>query len=184
MTAKERRMPGKDDRLAQPIATALEWRDFIASPEKKAEIQSVLAAAESGGRHSALFSGPTGTGKTLAATLIAKSLGREALQIDLRSVVSKYIGETEKNLDRAFEQAEQNGAVLVFDEADALFGKRSEVKDSHDRYANLGVDYLLQRIERFEGVAIVTTNRKANLDPAFVRRLRHVIDFPQRKPGS
>lgn len=126
----------------------------------------------------ALFAGPSGTGKTLAAEVVANALGLDLFRIDLSQVVNKYIGETEKNLARVFDAAEAGGAVLLFDEADALFGKRSEVKDSHDRYANLEVGYLLQRIEAYRGLAILTTNLKDNLDQAFLRRLRFVVNFP------
>jgi SpoVK/Ycf46/Vps4 family AAA+-type ATPase len=127
---------------------------------------------------SALFAGESGTGKTMAAEVVAASLRLDLYRIDLAAVVSKYIGETEKNLRRLFDAAEAGGAVLLFDEADALFGKRSEVKDSHDRYANIEVNYLLQRMEAFEGLAILATNMKDALDQAFLRRLRFVIDFP------
>lgn len=131
-----------------------------------------------GGSGVALFHGPSGTGKTLAALAIARELGTQVWRIDLASVVSKYIGETEKNIDAVFADAEQSGAVLLLDEADALFGKRSEVKDSHDRYANIETSYLLQRIEAFKGIAILTTNARQNIDEAFVRRLRFVVEFP------
>ena len=126
----------------------------------------------------ALFAGSSGTGKTLAAEEVAGELGLDLFVIDLSQVVSKYIGETEKNLRRIFDAAERGGAVLLFDEADALFGKRSEVKDSHDRYANLEVSYLLMRMEAYRGLAVLTTNQKKALDPAFLRRLRFVVDFP------
>ncbi|WP_416979760.1 ATP-binding protein [Streptomyces sp. T028] len=126
----------------------------------------------------ALFAGSSGTGKTLAAEVVAGELGLDLFVIDLSQVVSKYIGETEKNLRRIFDAAERGGAVLLFDEADALFGKRSEVKDSHDRYANLEVSYLLMRMESYRGLAILTTNQKKALDHAFLRRLRFVVDFP------
>ena len=127
---------------------------------------------------SALFAGESGTGKTLAAHAIASSLGADLYVIDLAKIVSKYIGETEKNLDVAFTAAENAGAVLLFDEADALFGKRSAVKDAHDRYANVEVAYLLQRMEQFDGLSILTTNHPKNIDPAFGRRLRFTVDFP------
>ncbi|CAG0978700.1 partial ATP-dependent zinc metalloprotease FtsH 3, partial [Anaerolineae bacterium] len=127
---------------------------------------------------SALFAGQSGTGKTMAAEIIAKELGLELYKIDLASVVSKYIGETEKNLSRLFEAAEHSGAILFFDEADALFGKRSEVKDSHDRYANIEIGYLLQRMESYDGIAILATNLRQNLDEAFTRRLDFLVDFP------
>jgi hypothetical protein len=126
----------------------------------------------------ALFAGPSGVGKTMAAEVIAGDLGLDLYRIDLSGVVSKYIGETEKNLRRVFDAAESAGAVLFFDEADALFGKRSEVKDSHDRYANIEVSYLLQRMEAYAGLVILATNLKSHLDDAFFRRLRFVIDFP------
>jgi SpoVK/Ycf46/Vps4 family AAA+-type ATPase len=127
---------------------------------------------------SALFAGESGTGKTMAAEVVAGALHLDLYRIDLSAVVSKYIGETEKNLRKLFDAAEAGGAVLLFDEADALFGKRSEVKDSHDRYANIEVNYLLQRMEAFEGLAILATNMKDALDQAFLRRLRFVVDFP------
>jgi len=126
----------------------------------------------------ALFVGSSGTGKTLAAEVLAKELRLDLYRIDLSQVVSKYIGETEKNLRRVFDAAEDGGAILLFDEADALFGKRSEVKDSHDRYANIEVGYLLQRMEAYRGLAILTTNMKDSVDPAFLRRIRFTIHFP------
>jgi hypothetical protein len=126
----------------------------------------------------ALFHGPSGTGKTLAAEVIARRLGFDLVRVDLSQVVSKYIGETEKNLARIFDAADRGACVLLFDEADALFGKRSEVRDSHDRYANIEVGYLLQRIEAFRGLAVLTTNLKQSLDNAFLRRLRFVVAFP------
>jgi hypothetical protein len=126
----------------------------------------------------ALFTGESGTGKTMAAEVLAQELGLSLYRIDLSAVVSKYIGETEKNLRKLFDAAEDGGAILFFDEADALFGKRSEVKDSHDRYANIEVNYLLQRLESFRGLAILATNMKGALDTAFMRRLRFVINFP------
>lgn len=128
----------------------------------------------------ALFRGPRGTGKTMAAHAIARELGTHLLRIDLSSLVSKYIGETEKNLDALFDEAEQSGAVLLFDEADALFGKGSEVSDAHDRYANIEASDLLGRIEDFDGVVILTTHVRSNMDEAFLRRLRFVIEFPPR----
>jgi hypothetical protein len=127
---------------------------------------------------SALFSGASGTGKTMAAEVLARDLRLDLFRIDLAGVVSKYIGETEKNLKRLFDAAEGSGAILLFDEADALFGKRSEVKDSHDRYANIEISYLLQRMEEYRGLAILTTNLKSALDPAFLRRIRFVVPFP------
>jgi SpoVK/Ycf46/Vps4 family AAA+-type ATPase len=126
----------------------------------------------------ALFAGESGTGKTMAAEVIANDLGLDLYRIDLSAVVNKYIGETEKNLRRLFDVAEESGAILFFDEADALFGKRSEVKDSHDRYANIEVNYLLQRMESYRGLAILATNMKSALDKAFMRRLRFIVEFP------
>jgi hypothetical protein len=125
-----------------------------------------------------LFAGPPGTGKTMAAEVIAGELGLDLYKIDLASIVSKYIGETEKNLDRVFTAAADSNAILLFDEADALFGKRSEVKDSHDRYANIEIGYLLQKMEEYEGVAILATNLRQNLDEAFVRRIQVIVEFP------
>ena len=127
---------------------------------------------------SALFAGASGTGKTMAAEVLANALRLDLYRIDLSSVVSKYIGETEKNLRRVFDAAEDGGAILFFDEADALFGKRSEIKDSHDRYANIEINYLLQRMESYRGLAVLATNMKGMLDPAFLRRIRFVINFP------
>jgi SpoVK/Ycf46/Vps4 family AAA+-type ATPase len=127
---------------------------------------------------SALFSGSSGTGKTMAAEVLAAELDVDLYLIDLSSVVDKYIGETEKNLRRLFDAAEEGGAILLFDEADALFGRRSEVKDSHDRYANIEVSYLLQRMESYGGLAILTTNLKTAMDPAFLRRIRFIVNFP------
>jgi SpoVK/Ycf46/Vps4 family AAA+-type ATPase len=127
---------------------------------------------------SALFAGDSGTGKTMAAEVIANDLRLNLYRIDLSAVVSKYIGETEKNLRRLFDAAEGGSAILFFDEADALFGKRSEVKDSHDRYANIEINYLLQRMEGYSGLAILATNMKSALDQAFMRRLRFIVNLP------
>jgi AAA+ superfamily predicted ATPase len=125
-----------------------------------------------------LFAGPPGTGKTMGAEVIARELGLDLYKIDLSSVVSKYIGETEKNISKIFSEAETSNAILFFDEADALFGKRSEVRDSHDRYANIEISYLLQRMEAYDGITILATNLRANLDEAFTRRLQFIVDFP------
>lgn len=125
-----------------------------------------------------LFAGPSGTGKTMAADVMAGELGLELYKIDLSSVVSKYIGETEKNLARIFTEAETSNAILFFDEADALFGKRSEVRDAHDRYANIEISYLLQRMEEYDGMAILATDLHKNLDEAFVRRMHFTVEFP------
>jgi SpoVK/Ycf46/Vps4 family AAA+-type ATPase len=126
----------------------------------------------------ALFAGESGTGKTMAAEALANNLDLDLFKIDLSTVVSKYIGETEKNLRRVFDAAESGGAILFFDEADALFGKRSEVKDSHDRYANIEVGYLLQKMEEYRGLAILATNMKNALDPAFIRRIAFIVKYP------
>jgi AAA+ superfamily predicted ATPase len=127
----------------------------------------------------ALFYGPSGTGKTMAAVAVARSLGVQLLRLDISRVVSKYIGETEKNIDCIFSDAQKSGSAILIDEADALLGKRSEVKDAHDRYANIEVAFLLQRMEAYDGLAILTTNLRQNLDAAFLRRLRFVVDFPR-----
>jgi len=124
-----------------------------------------------------LFAGPSGTGKTLAAEVLAHTIGVDLLVVDLARVVSKWIGETEKNLSDVFDSAERTQSVLLFDEADALFGKRTEVNDAHDRYANLETAYLLARLERFDGLAILSTNLRENIDTAFTRRLEFVVDF-------
>ncbi len=125
-----------------------------------------------------LFVGAPGTGKTMAAEVIAQELRLDLFKVDLSCVVSKYIGETEKNLSRVFDEADQSNGILFFDEADALFGRRSEVKDSHDRYANIEIDYLLQRMEEYEGIVILATNFQKNIDEAFRRRLRFLVEFP------
>ncbi|WP_282004266.1 ATP-binding protein [Propioniciclava sinopodophylli] len=172
----------------------LTWSDLVLPESQLAQLRGLVAAVRQRGRvldewgfarrrhrglgTSALFVGPSGTGKTFAAEVVAAELERELVQIDLSQVVSKYIGETEKQLARLFDEAEQNGSVLFFDEADALFGKRTEVKDSHDRYANIEVSYLLQRLERFSGLAILASNARAALDTAFLRRLTSVVVFP------
>jgi SpoVK/Ycf46/Vps4 family AAA+-type ATPase len=129
-----------------------------------------------------LFSGPSGTGKTLAAEVLANEIGVDLLLVDVSRVVSKWIGETEKNLSEVFDVAERAQAVLFFDEADALFGRRTEVSDAHDRYANLETAYLLTRLERFEGMAVLSTNLKQNIDPAFLRRMEFIVDFEEPGP--
>jgi AAA+ superfamily predicted ATPase len=184
----------KLDELAQRIESIAGWDDLILPEAQKATLRQIGAHvrnrlkvhlawgfSDKGVRGlgiSALFAGESGTGKTMAAEVLARELQLDLYRIDLSAVVSKYIGETEKNLRRVFDVAEESGAILLFDEADALFGKRSEVKDSHDRYANIEVSYLLQRMESYRGLAILTTNLKAALDVAFQRRLRFVVHFP------
>lgn len=182
------------DDLAERIEAKACWGDLVLPRDRLAQLEDIAVHvrrahqvhgqwgwAERGGRGlgvTTLFAGPSGVGKTMAAEVLANELRLDLYRIDLSQVVSKYIGETEKNLRRIFEAAEQGGAILLFDEADALFGKRSEVKDSHDRYANVEVSYLLQRMEAYRGLAILTSNLKNSLDTAFMRRLRFVIDFP------
>lgn len=182
------------DELAQRVETTACWDDLVLPEAQKATLRQVSTHLRH--RHTvlldwgfarqssrglgicALFTGESGTGKTMAAEVLAGELQLDLFRIDLSAVVSKYIGETEKNLRRVFDAAEDSGAILLFDEADALFGKRSEVKDSHDRYANIEVSYLLQRMEAYRGLAILTSNHKAALDSAFQRRLRFVVHFP------
>ncbi len=182
------------DDLAQHIEPRAAWEDLVlpehqlrslreiaAHVRQRARVYEAWGFASKGARGlgiSALFTGASGTGKTMAAEVLANELRLDLYRIDLSQVVSKYIGETEKNLRRVFDAAEESGAVLLFDEADALFGKRSEVKDSHDRYANIEVSYLLQRMEEYRGLAVLTTNLKTALDKAFLRRLRFVVQFP------
>jgi ATPase family associated with various cellular activities (AAA)/Winged helix domain, variant len=185
--------PRLDD-LAERIEPRASWGNLVL-PEPQRDLLKVIAehvrhrvqvyerwgfAAQSarGLGISALFVGGSGTGKTMAAEVLARELRLDLYRIDLSSVVSKYIGETEKNLRRVFDAAEESGTVLLFDEADALFGKRTEVKDSHDRYANIEVSYLLQRMEAYRGLAILTTNFRTALDTAFLRRLRFIVEFP------
>ena len=184
----------KLDELAQRIESTAGWDDLILPEAQKDTLRQIgthvrnrlkvhtdWGFAHGGTRGlgiSALFAGESGTGKTMAAEVLSRELQLDLYCIDLSAVVSKYIGETEKNLRRVFDAAEDSGAILLFDEADALFGKRSEVKDSHDRYANIEVSYLLQRMESYRGLAILTTNLKASLDAAFQRRLRFVVHFP------
>ena len=131
-----------------------------------------------------MFAGESGTGKTLSAEVVSADLGLDLYVVQLSSVVDKYVGETEKNLERIFTEADRTDAVLLFDEADAVFGKRSEVKDAHDRYANMESSYLLQRLESFDGIALLTTNLRANIDEAFTRRLDLVVDFPFPDAGQ
>ncbi len=175
--------------LAQPYT----WDDFVVAPQLAAHLREFEAQAQARGEVldgwglrrltplgrgvTALFAGPSGTGKTMAAQVLARSLGLELYRVDLAGVVNKYIGETEKHLRAVFAACERAPVMLFFDEADALFGKRMQVNDAHDRFANIEVDYLLQRMEQFDGVAVLATNRKGDLDTAFMRRLRFTIDF-------
>ncbi|MFH9939287.1 ATP-binding protein [Streptomyces murinus] len=182
------------DELGRRIEPRAGWDDLVLHERQRAVLREIVAHVRQRSKvHqewgfaatlrrglgvTALFAGGSGTGKTLAAEVMAKELGLDLFVVDLSQVVSKYIGETEKNLRRVFDAAERGGALLLFDEADALFGKRSEVKDSHDRYANLEVSYLLMRMEAYRGLAVLTTNMKQALDTAFLRRIRFVVDFP------
>ena len=168
------------DELVLPYRERLQFEDVFRAMASLTEVHYGWGTAKAWneGGISVLFAGPSGTGKTMAAEVLAKRLDLPMYRIDLSQVVNKYIGETEKNLKRLFDAADMSDTLLLFDEADALFGKRSEVKDAHDRYANLEISYLLERMERFKGLAILATNRKKDLDEAFLRRLRYVIDFP------
>ncbi|MFV8751759.1 ATP-binding protein [Nannocystaceae bacterium ST9] len=177
---------------AQRITTALEWSDLVLHPGTLRQIQEVQTfithgqtllhdwgmAARLRPGYRALFHGPPGTGKTMSAALLGKLTSRDVYRVDLSLVVSKYIGETEKNLARVFDRAQQRDWILFFDEAEALFGKRSETKDAHDRYANQEVAYLLQRIEGFDGIVILASNLRDNLDDAFTRRFESIVYFP------
>jgi SpoVK/Ycf46/Vps4 family AAA+-type ATPase len=170
------------------------WDDIVLTRDGLAQLREICSRARfqrqvldewgfarKHARHhglTALFSGPPGTGKSMAAEIVAADLRLDVYRIDLSAVVSKYIGETEKNLERIFRAADQGDAVLLFDEADALFGKRSETRDAHDRYANVEIAYLLQRLESYAGMALLTTNLRGNVDDAFIRRLDFVVEFP------
>jgi hypothetical protein len=187
-------------RLAERVEGKAAFEDIVLPPTQEAQLRQIVDHLEHritvidewgfGDRMnrgigiSALFAGDSGTGKTMAAEVVAEALGLDLFRIDLSAVVSKYIGETEKNLSRLFDAADRGGSVLLFDEADALFGKRSEVKEAHDRFANIEIDYLLQRMESYRGIAILTTNMKSALDPAFKRRLRFIVDFPYPGPAD
>jgi predicted nucleic acid-binding protein len=180
--------------LAQRIVPSAGWEDLVLPESRKETLRQIAsqvrhrlkvhetwgfsAKSRRGLGVSALFTGESGTGKTMAAEVLARELDLDLFRIDLSAVVSKYIGETEKNLKQVFDAAEEGGVLLLFDEADALFGKRSEVKDSHDRFANIEVSYLLQRMEAYQGLAILTTNLKSAMDRAFQRRIRFTVNFP------
>lgn len=181
---------------AQPIQTELNWEDLVLHPSTLEKLEEIKSWNKNGHRllldpnlrarlrpgYRCLFHGPPGTGKTLTACLLGKDTGLPVYRIDLSMVVSKYIGETEKNLAKIFDKAARRRWILFFDEADALFGKRTETSSAHDRYANQEVSYLLQRIETFDGIAILASNMKKNLDDAFLRRFESVIYFPMPQP--
>ena len=184
----------KIDELAQRIQPVATWKDIVLPEIQEQLLREITAQVKHrkkvyndwgfsamgmrGLGISVLFTGESGTGKTMASEVLANELNLDLYRIDLSQVVNKYIGETEKNLKRIFDAAEEGGAILLFDEADALFGKRSDVKDSHDRYSNIEVSYLLQRMESYGGLAVLTTNMKNAIDKAFLRRIRFVIQFP------
>lgn len=181
---------------AQYIETRMEWDDLVLHPNTLRHIHEIENWARYNDTllndwgmkkrikpgYRALFYGPPGTGKTLTATLLGKHTGKDVYRIDLSSVVSKYIGETEKNLSKLFDKAEHKDWILFFDEADALFGKRTEIRDAHDKYANQEVAYLLQRIETYNGLVILASNQRSNIDDAFIRRFQSVIHFPLPRP--
>jgi ATPase family associated with various cellular activities (AAA) len=180
--------------LASPVRLVAAWNDIVLPPDSFAQLKEICARIAGrrrvldewgfdrklgrGTGAAALFAGPSGTGKTMAAEIIASELGLGLYKVDLAGVISKYIGETEKNLDRIFTAAQGANVVLFFDEAEALFGKRSEVRDAHDRYANIEVAYLLQKMEAHDGLAILATNMRGNLDESFTRRLAFTVHFP------
>ena len=182
------------EKLARKVKIHYRWKDLILPPDQLRQLHEIVGTVRqrpkvletwqlgqklvSSTGITTLFCGPSGTGKTMAAEVIAQELNLDLYKIDLSTVVSKYIGETEKNLETIFQAAETSNAILFFDEADSLFGKRSEVKDAHDRYANIEISYLLQRMEAYTGLAILATNLRANLDEAFTRRLQFVVNFP------
>ncbi len=181
---------------AQLIETQLTWDDLVLHPATRMQIEEISTWIQHGDTlmnewgmasklrpgYRSLFHGPPGTGKTMTACLLGKSTGRDVYKIELSQVVSKYIGETEKNLGRVFDQAQNKGWILFFDEADALFGKRTQTKEAHDRYANQEISYLLQRIETFDGIAILSSNFKESMDTAFTRRFESIIYFPIPRP--
>jgi SpoVK/Ycf46/Vps4 family AAA+-type ATPase len=180
----ERTMTNLPD--AQRLTTTHNWDDLVLDAAVRGQVDDIVqwvrhqrtVGAQAGRGHVCLFHGPAGSGKTLTAALIGKATGLAVYRIDLAQIASKYVGETQKQLARMLDAAAQAGAILVFDEADALFGKRTDVKDSHDRYANIEVAYLLQRIETYPGVVILTTNLRSAIDDAFARRFQTVIHFP------
>lgn len=183
---------------AEHLATEMEWKDLVLPPQTWSQIREIEVwikhhriLMEDWGMHRklkpgyrAMFYGPPGTGKTLTANLLGKYTQREVFKIDLSMAVSKYIGETEKNLASLFDRAQNKDWILFFDEADSIFGKRTNVRDAHDKYANQEVSYLLQRIESYPGLAILASNFRSNIDEAFTRRFQAIIHFPMPKPGE
>jgi AAA+ superfamily predicted ATPase len=180
--------------LGQQISPRYGWEDIVLPEDKLVQLREICShftqryvvfsdwgfdrKLSHGKGLSVLFAGPSGTGKTMAAEIMANALQVDLYKIDLAGVISKYIGETEKNLSRIFHEAESSNAVLFFDEADAVFGKRTKVADAHDRYANIETSYLLQKMEEYEGVVILATNLRENMDEAFIRRMRFIVEFP------
>jgi AAA+ superfamily predicted ATPase len=180
--------------LAQHIAPRYGWEDIVLPEDKLIQLREICSHVthryrvfgdwgfdrklSHGKGLSVLFAGPSGTGKTMAAEIMAQALQVDLYKIDLSGVISKYIGETEKNLAKIFQEAESSNAILFFDEADAVFGKRTKISDAHDRYANIETSYLLQKIEEYEGVVILATNLRENMDDAFTRRMRFIVEFP------
>jgi AAA+ superfamily predicted ATPase len=195
MIAARARLLHRLGEVAELVSTTLTWDDLVVRDDVDTRLVEIVAAVRYQSRVmedwgfsaklpygrslSVLFSGAPGTGKTMVATLIGKELGLEVFRVDLSKIVSKYIGETEKNLARVFEEAQRCNAVILFDEADSLFAKRTEVKSSNDRYANLEVNFLLQRLEAHDGIVILTTNAANSIDPAFLRRIRYRVEFPE-----
>lgn len=197
-TSLRRLASGELDRLARRVRPRRTWDELVLSPERLAQVREVVIRV----RHRtqvfdqwgfkaipsagvlALFSGPSGTGKTMSAEIIAGELGLDMFKVDLSALVSKYIGETEKNLERVFNAAEGGGVVLVFDEADAVFGKRTQVSDAQDRYANIETSYLLQRLEGYDGLVVLTSNYAGNIDQAFMRRIHVAVEFPLPEAGE
>jgi SpoVK/Ycf46/Vps4 family AAA+-type ATPase len=196
--AMRRLAAGHIDATAERIRPTREWGDLVLDESRMSQVREIAIRCRHRGTVFddwgfspqpsvgvvALFAGPSGTGKTLAAEVIAADLGVDVYKVDLANMVSKYIGETEKNLAHVFDAAEASNVALFFDEADALLGKRSAVSDAHDRYANIEVAYLLQRLERYQGLAVLATNLANNIDPAFVRRLHVVVEFPMPGPAE
>ena len=194
---KNEETPSPDaEGLVERLATNSAWADLTLDASHEETLRSIAVDARRTGTTArrardasssaapagltALFVGPDSAGRTRAAEVLAHELGRDLYRVDLGRITSKYIGETEKNLNRVLEAAEAREWVLLFDEADALFGKRTDVKDSHDRYANIEINYLLDRLEAFNGLAILATNLRSSLDPGFTRRLRYVVDLTPR----